>query len=42
MDKNRAPRITIVGSFMTDLMSRSPRLPSPGETVMGGPFKMGP
>ena len=36
------PRITVVGSFMTDLMSRSPHLPSPGETVMGGPFKMGP
>ncbi len=36
------PKITVVGSFMTDLMSRSPHLPSPGETVMGGPFKMGP
>ncbi|MEA4884141.1 MAG: ribokinase [Clostridia bacterium] len=38
----RRPRITIVGSFMTDLMSRSPHLPVPGETVMGGPFQMGP
>lgn len=36
------PEITIVGSFVTDLMSRSPRLPCPGETVMGGPFSMGP
>jgi ribokinase len=36
------PRITVVGSFMMDLMSKTPRLPVPGETVMGGPFKMGP
>ncbi|MDI7247036.1 MAG: ribokinase [Bacillota bacterium] len=36
------PRIVVVGSFMMDLMSRTPRLPVPGETVMGGPFQMGP
>lgn len=38
----RQPRITVVGSFMMDLMSRTPRLPVAGETVMGGPFQMGP
>jgi len=27
---------------MTDLMSRTPRMPVAGETVCGGPFKMGP
>lgn len=27
---------------MMDLMARTPRLPIPGETMMGGPFKMGP
>ncbi|MGB9857414.1 MAG: ribokinase [Dictyoglomaceae bacterium] len=35
-------KIVIVGSYNTDLMSRTPWLPKPGETVMGGPFKMGP
>ncbi len=34
--------VVVIGSFMTDLMSRSPHLPKPGETVMGGPFKLGP
>ena len=42
MNTSRTPRIAVVGSFMTDLMSRTPHLPSPGETVMGGPFRMGP
>jgi len=40
--QDRIPSITIVGSFMTDLMSRTPRMPVPGETVCGGPFKVGP
>lgn len=39
---NREPKITVIGSFMMDLMSRTPRLPVAGETVMGGPFRMGP
>ncbi|MCD6419119.1 MAG: ribokinase [Synergistetes bacterium] len=39
---SKKPRVVIVGSFNTDLMSRTPRLPTPGETVLGGPFKMGP
>ena len=34
--------ITVVGSFVVDLMSRTPHLPVAGETVLGGPFKMGP
>lgn len=33
--------IVVLGSFNTDLMSRTPHLPKPGETVMGGPFVMG-
>ncbi len=39
MDK---PKIVVVGSFVVDLMSRTPHLPLPGETVFGGPFKLGP
>ncbi|PMQ00860.1 MAG: ribokinase [Dictyoglomus sp. NZ13-RE01] len=35
-------KIVIVGSYNTDLMSKAPWLPKPGETVLGGPFKMGP
>jgi ribokinase len=35
-------KIVVVGSFVVDLMSRTPHLPKPGETVLGGPFKMGP
>ena len=42
MAVNKSPKIGVVGSFMTDLMSKSPHLPSPGETVMGGPFFLGP
>lgn len=36
------PRVTVVGSYVTDLMCRTPRMPVPGETVFAGPFKMGP
>ncbi len=36
------PKITVMGSFVVDLMSRTPHLPAPGETVFGGPFKLGP
>jgi ribokinase len=38
---NRA-KVTVVGSFNTDLVSRTPRMPVPGETILGGPFHMGP
>ncbi len=34
--------VTVVGSFNTDLVSRTPRMPVPGETILGGPFHMGP
>ncbi|MDQ0218092.1 ribokinase [Peribacillus cavernae] len=36
------PKIVVIGSYVVDLMSRAPHLPKPGETVLGGPFKMGP
>ena len=39
---NRKPRITIVGSFNTDMVVRTPRMPLPGETILGGPFFTGP
>jgi len=32
------PRILVVGSSNTDLVVKVPRLPSPGETVLGGEF----
>jgi ribokinase len=34
--------ITVIGSYVVDLMSRTPHMPTTGETVLGGPFKMGP
>ena len=40
--KNSVPTITVVGSYVTDLMCRTPKMPVPGETVFAGPFKMGP
>ncbi|MDF1514276.1 MAG: ribokinase [Anaerolineae bacterium] len=36
------PRITVVGSYNTDLVVRTPRLPNQGETILGGPFFSGP
>ncbi|AYO29802.1 ribokinase [Biomaibacter acetigenes] len=38
----KKPKITVLGSFVVDLMSRTPHLPARGETVFGGPFKLGP
>lgn len=35
-------KITVFGSFVVDLMARTPHLPVPGETVKGNMFKMGP
>jgi len=32
----------VFGSFVVDLMARTPHLPKPGETVKGSIFKMGP
>lgn len=34
--------VFVVGSYVVDLMSRTPHVPSLGETVLGGPFQMGP
>ncbi|WP_377887999.1 ribokinase [Alkalihalobacillus sp. R86527] len=34
--------VVVVGSYVVDLMSRTPHMPKPGETVLGGPFRMGP
>ncbi len=35
-------KITVMGSFVVDLMGRAPHIPTPGETVKGSFFKMGP
>lgn len=35
-------KVTVFGSFVVDLMGRTPHLPAPGETVKGSVFKMGP
>ena len=34
--------ITVVGSYVADLTSRTPHMPVPGETVLGLSFKLGP
>lgn len=39
---NKRPRITVVGSYNTDLVVRTPRMPVKGETIIGGPFFTGP
>ena len=36
-----AHKVTVFGSFVVDLMARAPRLPVPGETVLGSFFKQG-
>ena len=35
-------KVVVFGSFVVDLTGRTPRLPIPGETVMGSSFAMGP
>lgn len=35
-------KVTVFGSFVVDLMGRTPHLTVPGETVKGSMFKMGP
>ncbi len=32
------PKITVIGSSNTDLVVKAPKLPAPGETVLGGEF----
>lgn len=36
------PRITVLGSYNTDLVTLSPRIPQPGETILGNGFSTGP
>ncbi len=36
------PKIAVVGSFNTDLTVFTPRMPVPGETILGGPYYTGP
>lgn len=36
------PRITVLGSYNTDLVTLTPRIPQPGETILGHGFKTGP
>jgi ribokinase len=35
-------RVVVVGSYNTDMIIKTPRLPRPGETVLGGTFSSGP
>jgi ribokinase len=37
-----APRITVLGSINMDLVTTTPRLPAPGETILGHGFSTGP
>jgi len=37
-----AARVTVMGSFVVDLMARAPHLPQTGETVKGDGFLIGP
>ncbi|MCP4752073.1 MAG: ribokinase [Proteobacteria bacterium] len=41
MQANRKPKICVVGSANVDLIARVPRLPAPGETLVGSEFHMG-
>jgi ribokinase len=36
------PRITVLGSYNTDLTTFTSRMPQPGETILGSGFKTGP
>ena len=38
----RQARVAVVGSFNYDLVAKTPRIPVKGETILGGPFFMGP
>jgi len=40
--KTNKPKICVVGSSNIDLVVKSQRLPSPGETILGGEFLMVP
>ena len=34
------PKIVVVGSSNTDMVVKTPHIPAPGETVLGGEFLM--
>ena len=36
------PKVVVIGSSNTDMTIKGDRLPKPGETVLGGEFRMGP
>ncbi len=36
----KRPRVVVVGSSNTDMVVKAPRIPSPGETILGGRFIM--
>ena len=42
MVKKMKKRILVIGSSNTDMTIKAPRIPLPGETILGGKFKMGP
>ena len=35
-------KVVVIGSSNTDMTIKGDRLPKPGETVLGGEFRMGP
>lgn len=41
MAEKISPKVVVVGSCMTDLISNAPRLPQPGETLLGHKFTVG-
>lgn len=42
MNRNGSPNVLVVGSFMMDLVVRTPRMPKEGETVVGTEFGRAP
>ena len=40
--EKKRPRVVVVGSANTDMVTRVPRLPVPGETLLGGAFAIAP
>ena len=41
-NNEQASKNHVIGSFNTHLASRTPRMPITGETILGGPLRMGP
>lgn len=40
--RNSMSKVTVFGSYVMDLTCMAPHIPRPGETVLSGPFVMGP